>query len=82
MFVLATIQKWGNSGAIRIPKSILETALLKENDKVDIIANRDTITIRKATKKYNNLAELFIDYDGDFKCTEIDNDLPLGKEIF
>ena len=31
-----TIQKWGNSHAIRIPKAILEMAELNENDKVKI----------------------------------------------
>jgi len=82
MFVISTIQKWGNSGAIRIPKAILETASLRENDKVDIVANKDTITITKATKKYKNLEELFKAYEGDFKSAEIDTDLPLGKEVY
>ena len=78
----ATIQKWGNSGAVRIPKAILETAFLKENDKVEIIADGEVITIRKAAKKYKNLEELFENYYGDYKCTEIDVGSPIGKEVF
>jgi antitoxin MazE len=31
-----TIQKWGNSQAVRLPKDILEEANLQENDKVQI----------------------------------------------
>jgi len=29
----ANIQRWGNSNARRLPKSILESVFLKENDK-------------------------------------------------
>ena len=42
----ATIQKWGNSNAICLPKTILNTANLKENDKVQIILRQDEIAIR------------------------------------
>jgi antitoxin MazE len=30
-----TIQRWGNSQAVRLPKTILEVLLLKENDQVE-----------------------------------------------
>lgn len=34
--VYTTIQKWGNSQAVRIPKAALEMVQLKENDAVEI----------------------------------------------
>jgi antitoxin MazE len=78
----ATIQKWGNSGALRIPKAILETASLKENDTVEVLADKNVITIRKASKKYKSLDELFEDYKDTYKCEELDTGAPVGKEVF
>lgn len=76
------IQKWGNSGAVRLPKVILETAMMKENENVEILADKSGIIIRKAPKKYKNLDELFKDYKGTYKCEEIDTGFPVGKEVF
>lgn len=44
----ATIQKWGNSQGIRIPKTILETLGIRENDRVELVPSGDTLTIKKA----------------------------------
>lgn len=44
----ATIQKWGNSQGLRIPKVLLETLGIRENDRVELIPSKDSITIKKA----------------------------------
>ena len=44
----ATIQRWGNSHGIRIPKVLLEALHIRENDRVELIQTEDTITLRKA----------------------------------
>jgi len=51
--MITTIQKWGNSQAVRIPKAVLESLMLQENDQVEIIADVDTdsIVIRKNQRK-------------------------------
>jgi antitoxin MazE len=77
-----TIQKWGNSNALRIPKSVLETASIKENDQVEITAENNVITIRKATRKYKSLDDLFEGYSENYKCAETDMGGPIGKEVF
>ena len=46
-----TIQKWGNSQGVRIPKSILEAVSFKTNDRVDITAEDNKIIIRKIVDK-------------------------------
>ena len=46
--MITTIQKWGNSSAIRLPKNILEISLMKENESVQIIAENNQIIIKKA----------------------------------
>lgn len=43
-----TIQKWGNSQGIRLPKVLLEALSIQENDRVELLQTEDTITIRKA----------------------------------
>ncbi|GAV25392.1 AbrB family transcriptional regulator [Carboxydothermus islandicus] len=76
-----TIQKWGNSHALRIPKAILEKVSLQENDKVEIIVDQDAILIRKAKPKYKNLDELFANYQGNYHCEEVDTGSPVGNEV-
>ncbi len=44
----ATIQRWGNSNGLRIPKALLEALGIRENDRVELIQTADTITIKKA----------------------------------
>ena len=44
----ATIQRWGNSQGIRIPKALLESLNIRENDRVELTQVKDAITIRKA----------------------------------
>ena len=33
----ATVQKWGNSQGIRIPKTLLDTLGIFENDRVELV---------------------------------------------
>ena len=44
----ATIQRWGNSNGLRIPKALLESMGIRENDRVELTQSDDTIIIRKA----------------------------------
>lgn len=81
--MITNIQKWGNSQGVRIPKNILETAHLSENDTVEIIPQDGTILIKKAEpKKRKTIQELFDGYDGKYEPAEIDWGKPEGKEIW
>ena len=44
----ATIQKWGNSQGLRIPKALLDAVGLRENDRVELMQRDDGIQIRRA----------------------------------
>ena len=44
----ATVQKWGNSQGIRLPKVLLEALKIRENDRVELLQTEDSITIKKA----------------------------------
>lgn len=54
----ATIQKWGNSQGLRIPKALLQALGIRENDRVELTHTGDAITIRKAvTSPHRTLEE-------------------------
>ena len=74
-----TIQKWGNSQAVRIPKAILEKAELNENDRVEIKVVDGNVTIIPV-KKHRTLEERIADYEGDYNCSEWDTGEQKGKE--
>lgn len=76
-----TIQKWGNSQGVRIPKFILEQLNLNADSDVSITVEDDSIIIRKA-KKHVTLAERFADYTGETSCGEYDWGEPKGEEVW
>ena len=80
--MLVTIQKWGNSQGIRIPKKILDIVNLKENERVEIQELNGEIIIKKVTKEYSSLDELFDSFGGENTgCEEYDFGEDVGREI-
>ena len=77
----ASIQKWGNSNAIRLPKPILKTADIGEQDVVQIIALPNEIIIRKTTKKHIPLKERLKGFKGVYEAEKIEM-TPVGDEVF
>lgn len=77
----ATIQKWGNSQAIRLPKGILEVSNLRENDRVEIQADHNHIIIKRINKRHKTLEERLAGYTGDYKCSEWATGDTKGEEV-
>lgn len=76
------IQKWGNSNGIRIPKNILKSVSMEENDVVDISIEDDKIIIKKRdTKKHITLADRLKNYKGDYVFEECDWGVSVGNEV-
>jgi antitoxin MazE len=73
------IQKWGNSNAVRIPKTALVAANLKEKDEVQIITKQDEIIIRKSQRKHRTWAERFEGYTGTYETGEFDTSAVGGR---
>ncbi|MCL2054987.1 MAG: AbrB/MazE/SpoVT family DNA-binding domain-containing protein [Oscillospiraceae bacterium] len=94
--MLTTIQRWGNSQAVRLPKAILDLLLLQENDQVDIVAENDSIVIRKSARKrrakksiderleafYKKPLEEILADETLYNPTEYDWGNPMGKEVW
>ena len=53
----ATVRKWEKSLGIRFPKDLLEALDIHENDRVELIQTRDSITIRKAVAVPHKMLE-------------------------
>ena len=85
---MATIAKWGNSEAIRIPKEIREQTGLCEGSEVTIEADGGNIIIRPKTARVTqigryrvpNLSDVFADYQGDYQASEEGFGNPVGAE--
>jgi len=76
-----TVQKWGNSHGVRIPKIILDEIHWKENESLEIRTESDKIIIERTTRR-KNIKELFADYHGEYTPVKIDWGNPRGKEIW
>lgn len=77
------IQKWGNSLALRIPKSFAVESNIEEGSEVDIFLQDDALVIKpsKQMKKFK-LKNLINKISKDHLHTEIDTGAPVGKEIW
>ncbi|MGN0638978.1 MAG: AbrB/MazE/SpoVT family DNA-binding domain-containing protein [Huintestinicola sp.] len=76
-----TIQKWGNSQGIRIPKIILDTVHWNDNEELTLIVKGNEVVIKKANER-KGIKELFEGFDGEYIPEEIDWGEPVGKEIW
>ncbi len=79
-----SIQKWGNSQGIRIPKYLLDAAKLTISDKIEIRAESDKLIIEKAApiSEHKTIKELFAGYDGKYTPQEIDWGERTGEEVW
>ncbi len=82
IILYTTIQKWGNSHGIRIPKPLLEALQLRESDRVEIERYQDIITIRKACIRHKTLEERMANFEGSYEFSECDTGTPVGNEVW
>jgi antitoxin MazE len=76
------IQKWGNSLALRIPKSFALNVNLKQNALVNMSIDKGKIIISPIAQKEYSLEELLKDVSENNLHGEIDTGAPAGKEIW
>ena len=78
-----TIQKWGNSQGIRIPKMLLDSVNWSENEQITIKVDNVKLIIEKTKdRKRKNIKELFKNYKGNYEPEKIDWGEPKGEEIW
>jgi len=77
----ATIQKWGNSLAIRIPKNITKDTRVSEGSNIDIMVENGNIVLSPRKKEYS-LKELLKNITIKNIHSEIFTGNQIGGEIW
>lgn len=77
------IVKWGNSQGIRLPKYLLESTNLNDNDSVEITTENNLIIIKKVQKQSHlSLKKRLENFNGEYVFEECDTGESVGREKF
>ncbi|MGA7291871.1 MAG: AbrB/MazE/SpoVT family DNA-binding domain-containing protein [Terriglobales bacterium] len=77
----AQLVKWGNSQAVRIPKSVLQQVNLREGDELEIRAEDGHILLEPARRR-PTLASLVAKITPENRHDEQNWGKPIGKEVW
>ena len=77
----ATVGKWGNSAAVRIPATLLAQANLTDKQAIDLVLSDGKITLEPVTKQEINLEDLLAQITPENLHGEVEFGTPIGKEI-
>lgn len=77
-----TIQKWGNSLAVRVPKELANKLAFREGSRVEIRKEKKTIIIQATPKTHKSIKELIAMIRPENIHEEMDWGKPVGKEIW
>lgn len=82
--VSTTIQNWGNSQGVRIPKKILQQLSWSTEEEIELIPDLEggRLILSKVDSKNNYLEKLFEDYDGVYQTEEFDWGNAHGEETW
>jgi antitoxin MazE len=76
------VQKWGNSLAVRIPKSFAEDAGLDADTAVDLRLVKGALVVRPLRRGPVTLAQLLRRVTDENLPGEWDTGTPVGKEVW
>jgi antitoxin MazE len=76
------VAKWGNAPAIRIPKSVMQKANLREGDAVDFEVERPGVIIVRAARVQRTLEDLVAGITAQNRHRETDWGKPKGNEVW
>ncbi len=80
--MITTVQKWGNSLGVRIPKPVAEDARLHAGSRVDVREEDDRLIIVPVEQPNFHLEELLKGISKKNLHTEVDFGVPEGKEAW
>ncbi len=78
----ATVKKWGNSAAVRIPASLLQAASLRLDEPVEMREEAGRIVIEPVRGKKYDLSRLLQGITSKNQPTPVDFGVPMGKEVW
>jgi antitoxin MazE len=77
----ATIQKWGNSLALRLPKVLADEAHIREGTKVELIQTTEGVLVKARRKPRYRLSDLLADVTPENLHSETDWGISVGREV-
>jgi antitoxin MazE len=80
--MVATIAKWGNSLAVRIPKHLAKEINLAEGSQVQFVLIDGKLTIEPITRRRYSLEELVEAITPENLHNEIDSGIAVGNEVW
>ncbi|MCY4062230.1 MAG: AbrB/MazE/SpoVT family DNA-binding domain-containing protein [Chloroflexi bacterium] len=80
--MLATVSKWGNSRALRIPKELALESGLDFGSKVELILERGELRIVPVKEPRYTLEELVAQITPENRHGEVDIGPAVGKEVW
>jgi antitoxin MazE len=78
----ATVKKWGNSAAVRIPMAVMQATRLSLNEVVDVREEAGRIVIEPVRKKVYELTKLLKGITSKNRHDAVDFGPKLGKEVW
>ncbi len=76
------LRKWGNSLAVRIPKTVAEAAKLRRGDRLEFVVPRPGSVEIRSVKQRPSLAQLVKGITPENRHGETDWGFPRGKEVW
>jgi antitoxin MazE len=77
----ATISRWGNSLAIRIPSTVAEKAKLSEGDAVEVSVTRQGRVVIESVRKEIDFGALYKMITPENQYDEVSTGSPRGNEV-
>jgi antitoxin MazE len=81
-FMKTRAQKWGNSLAIRVPKSVAQQVGLKEQDDLEIEVQDGNVVLKPQLQRVYRLEDLVKQITQKNLHGEIDTGTSVGREIW
>jgi antitoxin MazE len=78
--MMATIQKWGNSLAVRLPKALAQEAQMREGVRVELVPTPEGVLVKARRQRRYRLADLLAGITQDNVHPETDWGRAIGKE--
>lgn len=77
----ATVQKWGNSLALRIPSSVAKEIALSPGSSVELTVEDGALTVKPSKKRKMSLSQLLKAVTKENRHSEMSWGAPVGKEL-
>ena len=77
-----SVQKWGNSLALRIPKAVAEESRIAQGSLVELRLRKGELIVKPLAKPTYTLDELLSAVTDDNLHGEVDTGMPTGREAW